>query len=93
MEFESFKPDFTNPNEFYNISMSFYNLRMKFYFTQLFVAITELALEVILRNNSAHSLVIGQVITDPFISPLGLNDSSIIQNPNSPIPRHFYNNF
>ena len=48
MEFENFKSDFRNTDEFYNISMSFCKSGIKFYFTQLFIAIIELAFEVIL---------------------------------------------
>ena len=44
---------------------------MKFYFTQIFVAITELELEVILVNNSAYSLTIDPVIINLEISSFG----------------------
>ena len=86
MEFENFKFDFRNPDEFYNISKSFCISGMKFYFTQLFVAITELASEVVYENNSAHSLVIGTIIANSFICPFilkWLQHYPKLQNPNS----------
>ena len=93
MEFENLKSDFRNPDEFYNISMSFRKLGMKFDFTQLFVVIIELVLEVILENNSAHSLVIGPVIADPFISLFGFKMTPALSKTQLPYPYSFLFHF
>ena len=88
-KFEIFKSYFRNLNESYDISMSFCKSIMKFYFIQLFVAITELELEVILGNNSAHSLAIDPVIVDPFILHLGLKWLQHLSKTPTPYPSSF----
>ena len=60
---------------------------MVFYFSFIFYT-TELAFDAILGNSSAHSLAIGPVIADPFISPFGFKMTPALSSktPNSHYP-------